>query len=100
MEILNSLITNPELAEKISVNVSARDLISFARELAIQLKPEPATTPPAEKYFTPDETAEILKVSRVTLWQWNRKGILRAKKVGNVLRYLKSDIETALIGRA
>ncbi len=100
MPILKSLIENPELAGKISVNVGTNDLIAFARELAIQLKPEPASIPPEEKYFTADETADLLKVSRVTLWQWDKKGILKPRKVGNLLRYMESDVKKALMGKA
>lgn len=100
MEALNSLFDNPDLAGKISFNIGANDLISFAREFAFQLKPEPIPTTPEEKYFTADETANLLKVSRVTLWQWNKKGILKPRKVGSVLRYTESDVKKALSGRA
>lgn len=100
MEVLSSLIENPELAGKISLNIGANDLINFAREIVNQSKPETIPATPAEKYLTADETADLLKVSRVTLWQWQKKGVLVPRKIGNVLRYTDADVKQALQGRS
>lgn len=51
---------------------------------------------PAE-YLTRKEIAKILKISLVTLSEWNRKKILKPYRLGKLIRYKRSDIELALI---
>ena len=45
-----------------------------------------------ERFFTTDQVCEILSISRVTLWSWDKKGITRPIKIGNLKRYRLSDI--------
>lgn len=52
-------------------------------------------TPP--EYLTRKEVSEILKVSLVTLSDWNKKGILKPYRLGNLIRYKSKEIENALI---
>jgi excisionase family DNA binding protein len=59
-------------------------------ELARKPQPEPSKQ---EQYLTVDEVAEILSVSRVTLWSWAKKGILTPVQIGNLKRYRLSEIE-------
>lgn len=51
---------------------------------------------PAE-YLTRKEIADILKISLVTLSDWNRKKILKPYRLGKLIRYKRSDIDLALI---
>ncbi|UKM63878.1 helix-turn-helix domain-containing protein [Flavobacteriaceae bacterium GSB9] len=51
---------------------------------------------PAE-YLTRQEVAKILKVSLVTLTDWNKKGVLKPYRLGNLIRYKRSELEEALI---
>ena len=44
-----------------------------------------------------EETAAYLKVSLTTLWDWNKKRILRNYSIGNRVFYKRSEIDTALI---
>jgi excisionase family DNA binding protein len=37
------------------------------------------------KYYTPQEVADMFCVKRITVWDWIRKGKLRATRVGNRL---------------
>lgn len=53
-------------------------------------KPEPKVQ---ERFFTADQVCEILSISRVTLWSWDKKGIIRPIKIGNLKRYKLSDID-------
>jgi len=46
---------------------------------------------------TQARAAEILKVSLVTLSDWNKKKILNPYRLGNLIRYKRSEIEQALI---
>ena len=50
-----------------------------------------------EEYLTPAEMAQFLKISMVTLWHWDKKGITRPLRVGNLKRYRKSDLEKIII---
>lgn len=49
------------------------------------------------KYLTRQEVAEILKISTVTLTDWNKKGILKPYRLGNLIRYKQSELDVALI---
>jgi len=49
------------------------------------------------EYLTRKEVAVILKVSLVTLSDWNKKGVLKPYRLGNLIRYKSSELEKALI---
>ena len=66
--------------------------------LELTNKPTPETKQP-EKYLTVDQVAEMLSVSRVTLWSWDKKGILESYRFGNLKRYKLSDIEKMMNDR-
>lgn len=46
--------------------------------------------------LTREETAKLLSVSLVTLWDWTRKDIIPAYRIGNKIRYKKSEVLNAL----
>ncbi|GAB4036736.1 helix-turn-helix domain-containing protein [Spirosoma jeollabukense] len=50
-----------------------------------------------DELLTPEETAKLLKVSKVTLWQWSKPalGILNPRRIGNQVRYLRSEVMAA-----
>lgn len=50
-----------------------------------------------EEYLTRKEAAELLKVSVVTLSDWNKKGILNPYRLGNLVRYKRRELDEALI---
>lgn len=54
---------------------------------------------PAEidELLTPEEAAKLLKVSRVTIWAWSKPspGILNPRRIGNQVRYLRSEVMAA-----
>jgi hypothetical protein len=80
-------ITPEELKESILVDVRAE-----LKQLAQNFQP---VQPP--EYLTRQETAKILKVSLVTLSDWNKKKILQPYRLGSLIRYKQSEIEQALI---
>lgn len=49
------------------------------------------------EYLTRKEISLILKVSLVTLSEWNKKRILVPYRIGKLIRYKRSEIEQALI---
>jgi len=46
--------------------------------------------------YTPDEIAEKLKVTRLTVYRWIEKGELKAFKAGKMWRITKKDLELFL----
>ncbi len=52
-----------------------------------------------QEIFTPDEIAEKLKVTRLTVYRWIDKGELQAFKAGKMWRITRKDLE-AFIGRS
>lgn len=51
-----------------------------------------------DELLTPEQTAELLKVSKVTVWQWSKPkpGILTPRRIGNQVRYLRSEVMAAV----
>jgi len=49
-----------------------------------------------EVLLTREETAKLLSVSLVTLWDWTRKDIIAAYRIGSKIRYKKSDVINSL----
>lgn len=80
-------ITPSELKEDIINDVRA--------ELNIIAQNFQPIKPP--EYLTRQEVAKILKVSLVTLTDWNKKGILKPYRLGNLIRYKTDEIDQALI---
>ncbi len=86
-KIINSGATN------ITFSVSSKDLKTFAVDFAEELAATTKTPQKKEKFLTTREVCELLSISRITLWQWDKKGITRPNRVGNLKRYRASDIE-------
>ncbi|XKX07030.1 helix-turn-helix domain-containing protein [Tenacibaculum maritimum] len=53
-------------------------------------------TPKKDKLLTRKQTAELLQISLVTLWNWRKEGIIQAYRIGNKIRYKESEIIEAL----
>ncbi|MCA0349377.1 MAG: helix-turn-helix domain-containing protein [Bacteroidetes bacterium] len=50
----------------------------------------------SDKLLTREETAELLSVSITTLWDWTRKDIIPAYRIGTNVRYKKNEVLEAL----
>lgn len=95
MSITEILKTNPELAGSLTISTNPADLKEFADycyERGRQERPEPKP----EVYFTPQECADKLHISSVTLWHYDKKGITIPVRVGGKRLYRSSDIENLL----
>ena len=46
-----------------------------------------------DKYLTPDEVSDLLKVTRSTLWRWAKSNYLTPRRIGRKPRYLLSDVQ-------
>uniref|UniRef100_UPI00404A49F4 helix-turn-helix domain-containing protein n=1 Tax=Flavobacterium sp. TaxID=239 RepID=UPI00404A49F4 len=49
-----------------------------------------------EKLLTREKTAEMLSISLVTLWDWTKKDIIPAHRIGNLVRYKKEEVLSSL----
>jgi excisionase family DNA binding protein len=49
-----------------------------------------------DQLLTREETAKLLSVSLVTLWDWTKKDIIPAYRIGNKVRYKKSEVLKSL----
>ena len=80
-------ITPQQLKESILTDVRT-ELEKIVQNFQPQKQPE---------YLTRKEVAAILKVSLVTLTDWNKKGVLKPYRLGNLIRYKSEEIDQALI---
>jgi DNA-binding transcriptional regulator YiaG len=96
---LKTLSENPDLAKSIRVEMTAAALIEFSDQVAqkaIAASKKQVPLIPKEEYLTSEEMAKTLKISLVTLWSWDKKGITQPLKIGNQKRYRRSDLEKFL----
>lgn len=49
------------------------------------------------EYITRQEARKLLKVSLATISDWNKKGIIKPYRLGNLIRYKRSELDQALI---
>lgn len=84
-----------ESGANISVSLSAKDLKVFADQVMYRAKELARIERSAqcEELLTAEEVMILLKVSKATLWRWNRDNILPCLKIGGEKRYKRSDIE-------
>jgi excisionase family DNA binding protein len=52
--------------------------------------------PDNDRLLTREETSKMLSVSLVTLWDWTRKDLIPAYRIGNKVRYKKGEVLEAL----
>jgi excisionase family DNA binding protein len=69
-----------------------KDVRTELKEIVLNFQP---TKQP--EYLTRKEVAKILKVSLVTLSDWNKKGVLKPYRLGNLIRYKRVELDQALI---
>ena len=92
MSDINELIQS---GANIRLEVSATDLKNFGDEIvkeSIEALKKQAIEDSECHYINGNKVCEILDISRVTLWQWDKKGITRPIRMGNLKRYRRSDI--------
>lgn len=52
--------------------------------------------PDNEVLLSREETSKMLSVSLVTLWDWTKKDLIPAYRIGNKVRYKKNEVLLAL----
>lgn len=89
MDAANFILTTPDQLKTLVLESVA---VAFQHH-----RPVTREATPPDELLTPEETAKILKVSKVTVWQWSKPspGILSPRRIGNQVRYLKSEVLAA-----
>ena len=84
-------------------HLSAKDLLDFANEILAGAKMiaqlELEKSQYSDELLTIEEVCELLKVSKMTLYRWDKLGILKKIEVGGKRRYRKSDVEAVTFNR-
>ena len=58
-------------------------------------KEEPQPTDKSDTYIDQKRVAELLDVSTVSVWQYERNGLLKSYRIGNLKRFLLSEVMTS-----
>jgi excisionase family DNA binding protein len=97
---LTTLKNNPELARHVTIQVIGIELLQFADEVALKtaqaVEKRIREENKPDELLTRQEAAERLRVTLTTLWHWEKKQILVPVKIGNIVRYRKSDVDKTL----
>ncbi len=81
------------------IGVSPDDLKSaILSEIKTELKELKKEFQPKEptEYLTRNEVRDLLKVDLSTIWNWQRKGKLKAYGIGNRVYYRRDEVEAAM----
>ena len=83
--------------------VTGADLKAFAEQLLIGVKAiamqEAEDAANNDKLLSVDEAAELLSVSKMTLYRWDKNDVLKRVEIGGQRRYRKSDIDRLISGK-
>jgi hypothetical protein len=77
-----------------------RIMMIEAASIAVKHNSSPATvaTPPDEP-LSPDEAAALFKTSKVSIWNWEKKGLIKGYHLGNKKYFLRNELMSALTKR-
>ena len=85
-----------ESEANVQIVVTLSDLKEFALTIVSEAM---AAKEKEERYLTPDDVADMVGVSKNTLWRWEKEKYLIPIKVGRKSRYKLSDVKSILEGR-
>lgn len=81
------------------VTLTVNELKAIIREVIVETKEvKPPVELPLDEglLYSPEQVCKRFAISRVTLWQWGKKGIMNPVKIGHLVRYKGSEIERVL----
>ena len=84
--------TMPQTMPQAIYMITADQLKEYANEVA-QTILNGMNNGNSNNLLTVDEVSKKFNVNRVTVWRWERDGLLRGKKMGRRKYYAASDIE-------
>ena len=75
-------------------NLSVSDLKTIISETMKEEVKHLLSEPPQQtEYLTRQETANLLRISLVTLHEWTRKGIITGYRFNSRVRYKRNEVE-------
>ena len=93
LDIEKMITENPNVI----FQVSGENLMAFAEQILLGAKSiamiEAEAAASSDQLISIDEAARLLSVSKMTLYRWDKSGILKKVEIGGKRRYRKSDIE-------
>lgn len=87
-----------ESEANVQIVVTLSDLKEFALTIVSEAMAAKEAEKKEEKYLTPDVVADMVGVSRNTLWRWEKEKYLIPIKFGRKSFYKQSDINKILEG--
>lgn len=84
------------------IQISLNDLLEANQLLIDKTRKELEqiiTDSNTETYPSSEKVREMLDVSDVTLWRWNKSGYLKPINIGGKRRYRMSDVKKILEGK-
>lgn len=88
-----------ESEANVQIVVTLSDLKEFALTIVSEAMAAKEAEKKGERYLTPDVVADMVGVSKNTLWRWEKEKYLIPIKVGRKSRYKLSDVKSILEGR-
>jgi hypothetical protein len=88
---MHNLVLSPIDPEKLIGSISDRVTANVIKAIG-------SVTPPTahpELYIDTKRVSEILDVSSVTIWDWEKKGLLKSYRIGNLKRFKLSEVMSA-----
>ena len=77
--------------------IGARDIKEFILEVISEREEQlKAQVTPKEEYLEPSEVTKQFHITKTTLWQWGKKGILHPRKLGRKVFYAKSELANVM----
>ncbi|TXN36898.1 helix-turn-helix domain-containing protein [Flagellimonas hymeniacidonis] len=77
-------------------NITPENLVERLASKILSCKSRDNILKPVWKYITRKEAAKKLEVSYMTLDSWDKKGILKKRKIGDKVFYKLEEIEALL----
>ena len=78
--------------EPINARLTNLEALTLETLQLLRSRNAPANSTEADELFTPEETAKFLKISKVSLWSWEKKGIIKGRHYGNLKRFSRNDL--------
>jgi len=76
--------------------VEVSELLTSVRQIVEQAvktsTPPPAPAAEPDRFITKKEVAALFGVSEVSVWDWEKKGLLTGYRIGNLVRYKYSEV--------
>jgi len=82
---------SPEEFKDIIVDEIKKEILITLKTLNLSIKKD------EDEYLSRKEASEFLKVSLPTISDWSDKGIIKAKRIGNLIRFSKKGLEESMI---